>query len=230
MSSKNDHRPFQCVLFDLDGTLYDSPSYSQRLDVEIAKIVSEMLKLPEDQARSLLEERRRTLNTLTGALRSLGLDREIFFMALAKRVDPRAYLGEDLVALKAIERLRAEGFLIGLVSNSGRALVEEVLDAIGLRPEMFHVVVTSTEAEPKPSPQPFLLALSHLGIDRGRAVYVGDRDEAELRPAKELGIKTILLDRTGIKKSRWADHVVGSVADIPSIVEQTVRQTARPAA
>lgn len=31
----------RCVLFDLDGTLYDSPEYSQKVEEETARFVSE---------------------------------------------------------------------------------------------------------------------------------------------------------------------------------------------
>jgi len=220
MSPSLGSKQVRCVLFDLDGTLYDSPNYSERLEVEIAKIVSEMLELPQDQAVSVLRERRRMLHTLTGALHSLGINREVFFQTIANRVNPRAYLSEDPIAREVMEQLRAEGFMIGLVSNSGRVLVEKVLDAIGLTPQLFDVVVTSDEAEPKPSPEPFLMAMKQTGCDNLHTLYVGDRDEAELRPARELGIRTALIDRTGEGKSRWADVLVQSLSEIPLVARR----------
>src|SRR3972149_1301105 len=110
MSSFLEAKSVCCILFDLDGTLYDSPSYSGRLEVEIVKVVSEMLTLPQDQAMSILRERRRILHTLTGALQSLGINREVFFQTIANRLEPHAYLSEDPIVRDVIEQLRAEGF------------------------------------------------------------------------------------------------------------------------
>jgi hypothetical protein len=37
-----------CILFDLDGTLYDSPEYSERLEVEAKTARQEFLKLLDE--------------------------------------------------------------------------------------------------------------------------------------------------------------------------------------
>ena len=222
MSFSQDSRPSKCVLFDLDGTLYDSPEYNERLETEIAKYVSEALGLTEDRAKVVLQERRRELGTLTRTIQSLGIDRELFFQTIATRVDPRLYISKDPKLRGLIRTLRDEGFKLGLVSNSGRALVMRILDAIGLELQMFDSVVTSSEADPKPSPQPFLLAMKQIGCDILRTMYIGDRDEAELRPAKELGIRTVLIDRTGVGESRWADFTIRGLSEVPEVAKRLI--------
>jgi HAD superfamily hydrolase (TIGR01549 family) len=200
----------------LDGTLYDSPDYSRRLEEEISKFVSEEISTSYEAARVLLKERRERLGTLTRALESLGIDQAKFFESMAARIEPSQYLSGDSELFATITRLRHE-FRIGLVSNSGRPLVDKVLRALQLDESTFDTIVTSSDVRPKPSPQPFLLALNLLNCNRQSAIYVGDRDEAELRPAKELGIRTILLDRTGKSSRRWADAVVSKLSEIPQV-------------
>ena len=207
-----------CVLFDLDGTLYDSQDYSRRLDEEVARYVSEQMSTDFEDARALLEERRKKLGTLTRSLESLGIDRGRFFEVMSTRVEPANYLGPDPAIQSTISRLKEYGFKVALVSNSGRPLVEKVLNALHVDIAVFDGTVTSSEAPPKPNPDSFLFALKLLNCRVGSAVYVGDRDEAELRPAKELGIRTVLLDRTGKSSSRWADVVVGSLTEVPDII------------
>lgn len=205
----------RCILFDLDGTLYDSPQYSQRLEAEIVRFVSENLSVDLGSARVLLNERRRELVTLTRALESLGIDRNVFFESMATRIDPADYLSEDVTVHAVIATLKEQGFKVGLVSNSGRPLVEKILKALRLDSSAFDAIVTSSDVQPKPSPEPFLLAMRLMRCGQRTAVYVGDRDEAELHPAKEIGIRTILLDRTGYAAARWADAVVRNLSDIP---------------
>jgi FMN phosphatase YigB (HAD superfamily) len=62
--------------------------------------------------------------------------------------------------------------------------------------------------------------LKLLNCGRESAIYVGDRDEAELRPARELGIRTILLDRVGKSPSRWAVAVVRKLSEIPDVAKE----------
>jgi len=207
----------RCILFDLDGTLYDSPEYSKRLDEEIARVVSEELSLDESEVKLLLERKKKEIGTLTRTIESLGMDRNLFYEKLSRRIEPRRYISRNPKIRLTIEKLKRMGFSVGLVSNSGRELVCKILDAIDVDPALFDTIVTSTEAQPKPSPEPFLLAIEALGCDTDGAVYVGDREEAELRPARELGLKTILVS-VEKQQSRWADVVVWSICQLPEVL------------
>ena len=209
----------RCVLFDLDGTLYDSPEYSNRLETEIVRFVSEKLALDEGETKELLNQRRKQLGTLTRAIQSLGIDRNAFFDAMAARIEPSDNIPVDPIVRSVIETLRQRGFKVGLVSNSGRPLVRKILAAIGLEEGLFEVIVTSTEAEPKPSPQPFQLATEKVACSVEETVYVGDREEAEIRPAKHFGLKTILLNRAGAAQGTTADLVVRSLSEVHSVLE-----------
>ena len=214
----------RCVLFDLDGTLYDSPEYSDRLETEIVRFVSERLELGESETKELLNQRRKQLGTLTRTIQSLGIDRNAFFDAMAARIEPSHHIPVDPMVHSVLETLRQRGFKVGLVSNSGRPLVRKILAAIGLEEDLFDVIVTSTEAEPKPSPQPFQLATEKLACAVEEIVYVGDREEAEIRPARHFGLKTILVNRSGAVQNVSADIVIRSVSEVLNVVEIEVKR------
>jgi len=209
----------RCVLFDLDGTLYDSPEYSDRLETEIVRFVSEKLALSESETKKLLDQRRKQLGTLTRTIQSLGIDRNAFFDAMAARIEPSLHIRGDPMVRSVLETLRQRGFKLGLVSNSGRPLVRKILAAIGLQEDLFNVIVTSTEAEPKPSSQPFQLATKKLACAVEETVYVGDREEAEIRPAKHFGLKTILLNRGAATRSVYAEIVIRSLSEVLNMLE-----------
>jgi len=210
----------RCILFDLDGTLYNSPGYFEKVEENIAKFVSEEISASYEDARLLLQDRRKKLGTLTRSLESLGVDRVKFFESMAARIEPSEYIAEDPMVRSTIAKLRRYGFRIGLVSNSGRPLVDKVLKALKLDQSTFDAIVTSSDARPKPSPEPFLMALGLLSCGRHSAIYVGDRDEAELHPAKKLGIRTILLDPSGKSSANWADEVVSNLSEIPDVAKE----------
>jgi HAD superfamily hydrolase (TIGR01509 family) len=142
------------------------------------------------------------------------MDRNLFYRKLSHRIEPRLYISPNPKIGVTLEKLKRTGFSIALVSNSGRELVHKILDAIDVDAALFDTIVTSTEAQPKPSAEPFLMAIERLGCDTDDAVYVGDREEAKLRPARELGLKTILVN-VEKQRSRWADVIVRGISQLP---------------
>jgi beta-phosphoglucomutase-like phosphatase (HAD superfamily) len=101
-----------CVLFDLDGTLYDSPEYSDRLETEVVRFVSERLALGESETKELFGQRRKRLGTLTRTIQSFGMDRNAFFDAMAARIEPSHHYfcgsdGSRRLRLAQTERIQA---------------------------------------------------------------------------------------------------------------------------
>ena len=93
---------------------------------------------------------------------------------------------------EALDRLRAGGLRLGVVSNSdGR--VEEALIAAGLR-DCFEVVLDSAlVGVEKPDPAIFRAALDALGVAPGEALYVGDLYDVDVVGARAAGMEAVLL-------------------------------------
>lgn len=93
---------------------------------------------------------------------------------------------------EALDRLRAGGLRLGVVSNSdGR--VEEALVAAGLR-DCFDVVFDSAlVGVEKPDPAIFRAALDALGVAPGEALYVGDLYDVDVAGARAAGMEAVLL-------------------------------------
>jgi putative hydrolase of the HAD superfamily len=116
--------------------------------------------------------------------------------------------------VEALDRLRAAGLVLGVVSNSdGR--VEGALDAAGLR-DRFAVVVDSTIAGvEKPDPRIFRAALEPLGLAPDEVLYVGDIYEVDVVGARAAGLDAVLLDPHGTHAGRDVPVLpsVAAVAD-----------------
>jgi putative hydrolase of the HAD superfamily len=93
---------------------------------------------------------------------------------------------------EALDRLRAGGLRLGVVSNSdGR--VEEALVAAGLR-DCFDVVLDSAlVGVEKPDPAIFRAALAALGVAPAEALYVGDLYDVDVAGARAAGMEAALL-------------------------------------
>ena len=83
---------------------------------------------------------------------------------------------------EALERLRALGLELAVVGNWDLTLRDQ-LERVGLAP-LLGVVI---HAAKKPAPDGLLAALSDLGVDRARALHIGD-NEVDDQAARAAGV------------------------------------------
>ena len=83
-------------------------------------------------------------------------------------------------------------------------------------------MLTSFEAEPKPSLDGYIELIKRLGVDPSEALYIGDRPLVELRPAKELGLRTMQI---GGQKSAWADYYAEDIEDAMRSIIQMINNS-----
>lgn len=92
-----------------------------------------------------------------------------------------------------LDALRDRGLKTGLVSNAWdpRWLLERDLEEMGLLSRLDAIVFSSDVGVRKPRPEIFYRALDELGVDPARSIFVGDRLEADIRGAADLGMTTV---------------------------------------
>ena len=105
--------------------------------------------------------------------------------------EPARRLGDATHAL--LDSLRERGLKTGLVSNAFDPgwLLHNDLERMGLAERLDVAVFSSEVGKRKPHPKIFEVALGRLGVDAGRALFVGDRREADIRGAKQVGMRTV---------------------------------------
>ena len=109
----------------------------------------------------------------------------VFLGAVEAELDPAGFAPAFVDALvfrpvagavEAVERFRAQGLAIAVVSNWDVGLREK----LGPLAARFQVVLTSAEVgTPKPDPAVFLAALERLGVEPSRALHIGDEQTDE---------------------------------------------------
>ncbi|MBA2536740.1 MAG: HAD family hydrolase [Actinobacteria bacterium] len=104
---------------------------------------------------------------------------------------PARQLGASTHAL--LDALRARDLKLGLVSNvfDPGWLLRRDLEEMGLADRLDVAVFSSEVGKRKPHPAIFQAALDDLGVDPARALFVGDRRDADVGGAKALGLTTV---------------------------------------
>ena len=166
--------PFQTIIFDFDYTLADS----SRAVVECANAALTGMGLPPSSDRAI----RRTIGlslpeTLVRLAGEQHRNRTDEFRRLWRAksvhvmVDWTTLLpGVDV----AIEALKNRGLSLGIVSTKFHSPIQAVLRRENLLGKFDAIIGGDDVKQFKPDPRGLLLAISQLGAEAGRTLYVGD--------------------------------------------------------
>ena len=120
----------------------------------------------------------------------------------------------------ALRRLHARGLLLGLISNTHRCL-DAFQSHFALHPFIAGAVSSSTQGFMKPHPSIFETALSALGVAADEAMMVGDSLSHDVAGARQLGMRAVLLDRSGRLCTSQPDvPVIASLAELPAVIAE----------
>jgi FMN phosphatase YigB (HAD superfamily) len=199
----------KAVLSDLDGTLYTSDKFEFEVRKKTSEIVAEKLGITQSEAKKIIREAKKACITLTRSLDHIGVSRHIFYEELSRTLNYSKFLKPDPRIKDLIDKTHELGCKFAVITNSGRPHALKTMNFLNIPISSLDALVTSSEVEPKVSPEPYLRALDLLRVKVNEAIYIGDRTISEVKPAKELGIYTVLVSKKK-GKSPWADWVIRS--------------------
>ena len=180
-------RPISTVLFDLDGTLLDSirliiDSYHHSLathglparsdDQWLAGIGTPLRVQFGDWAHDPV-----LFEALIGTYRDFNISNHDARVA--------GYPG----VFETVTEIKRRGFRTGLVTSKQKAGAERGLRFLKLDGLMDVVIAADDVINPKPHPEPLLLASKRLGTDPTASVYVGDSVH-DMRSGRAAGMTT----------------------------------------
>ena len=162
----------RCVLFDMDGTLYDSEIGIQA--------IRDQLGLPQE-GRPILDQLREQLPDV----RDRGIE-------LLHAAEAKGAANGSLVSgtREMLAWLREMNIRCGLVTNNSQRSMDVILDAHPLL--RLELIVTRDDAPMKPEPDLFLLAMNELGCEASETAAVGDT-HLDALAAHRAGIREIHL-------------------------------------
>lgn len=222
------NRLVDVVVFDLDDTLYLERDYVRSgfraVDAWLASrgilgFFGEAWANFENGLRGKAFDR---------ALEALGVTVDSAYIAQLVNVyrshDPTLTLLDD--ATWALDRLRAAGHRLALLTDGYLEMQQRKVQALSLAPRMDAVVYSDAlgRAHWKPSPAAYEAVLNALGCAGERCVYVGDNPRKDIVSPRALGWTTVRVIRDGGEHSATADdplsppqHTVRSLRELAGI-------------
>ncbi len=106
-----------------------------------------------------------------------------------------------------LKRLKAMGYIVGVITNGPSILQNHKMDTSGLRPYCDIVVVSGDVGVHKPDPALFVYTADKLGLKCDECVYVGDHPVNDIQGALEAGMKAIRMNYGWFKNKDLRDDV-----------------------
>jgi HAD superfamily hydrolase (TIGR01549 family) len=155
-------------------------------------------------------------------LRALGLYLTIHRQAV------REQLRSDTKLVKLLQKLKADGILLGILSNGTIAEQMETLFRLGVislfEPNL--IFLSEDHGISKSNRELFIRAISQAEVQPSRIMMVGDRLDTDMRFAAELGMITVLVDLPGRPSSGYEvldempHFIIGGVLELPIVLNR----------
>jgi putative hydrolase of the HAD superfamily len=220
------HRRITAVIFDMDNTLFD---FVEAKLIACAAVI-DYLKVPIEPL-VLLKYFLRPVHGFESHenIRDFLDDNDRYSEAVFIRCCA-IYDEEKVAAIKpyphvaeTLSALRKRRLKLGVVTDARNGNALKRLRKAGLE-DLFDAIVTmDMSGKAKPSPEPFLLCMSKLGVVASETMLIGDSIRRDIVPAKALGMFTVHAvygDRNFHENERdGADCMIHGIQEVIEIVQ-----------
>jgi HAD superfamily hydrolase (TIGR01509 family) len=212
MRAMPSQRP-DAVVFDNDGLLLDTESVWTRAEEDIFERHG-FAFTPTHKVELIGKSGAMASKLLEGWLELPGQGAELMAELDELVVAELEHGVEAMVGARdLLERLKAQGTPIGLVSNSPMVFVARSLAIVGFD-SIFDVVISAHEvAEPKPAPDPYLEACKRLGVEPGPNVIALEDSPTGVAAARAAGLTVIGVPSVEGVELLEAHHIAASLLD-----------------
>lgn len=200
----------KCVLFDLDGVVYDS---RDAYVMAVRYALDGILESPPPRELALKYYWAGDPDAIKFVARDMGANIGDVSPLLEKY---RASFKNEFLpkygklcegVIEVIGKLRKSGFAIGVVTNNSSTITKRAFEIFGLDGLFDAVVTLSDVKQGKPSPEPVLKALSLLGCGTPeKCFFVGD-SRTDFLAGTEAGVNSIIYQPNG----RFPEGIDGAI-------------------
>lgn len=208
----------QAILFDLDDTLYPrNAGVMGQIRELIVRYMRTRLGLTPQEAEAL---RRHYLHNYGTTMRGLQANHQIEpdeFLQYVHDFPLHDYVQPNPALDRALALLPQRKVVF---TNASREHAERVLATLGVGHHFERIVdVRDVDFESKPQIAAYRRICELLGLHPEECVMVED-NVRNLRPAKELGMTTVLVGEDGEADGAAVDHAIARIEQIASVLNR----------
>ncbi len=232
-------RGVRAVTYDCWGTLLKDSDWPAAFALR-AEALRKIAGLDEERARALLEDAWakhddawKQVETFgpgrmaSHCLAELGVDDDEAVAELTRAFEEASMqTGVEAVpeARETLERLKAAGFPLGLVCDTGftpARVVRQALEDNGLIGYIDTLCFSDEVGVPKPDNEIFAKALAELGVRPPEAAHVGDLKRTDVAGARDIGMKSVRYKgvHDDVTEAREADVVIARHSQLLEMLE-----------
>ena len=219
-----DWNEIKCVVFDVDGTLYDQTKLRRlmlfdligdaisKMDLQIIFILKHYRKLRESMADQEVDGFELTLIELTAKVVGCSEDQVRAAVELWILKRPIRYISKCMHSglPELFNNLRKSGKLIGVLSDYP---ADEKLLAMGLAADFIVCASDPKIAILKPHPRGLIELLQIAKINPNQTVLIGDRPERDGLVAERVGVRSLIFSRKKICEWQTISSYYDSIFD-----------------
>ncbi len=136
---------------------------------------------------------------------------------------------------EVIKTLKKWGLKLGIVSNSPIAFHRRILKKRGLLAYFDAIIISCEVMYRKPHPEIFRIALNRLKVKPQEAIFIGDDLEIDIKGAKRVGIRGILIrngDPYWLSRKKYLkissdenidpDYIINSLREMLDIIKREI--------
>ena len=125
------------------------------------------------------------------------------------------FLSADLELRETLEQVKTRKLIF---TNSDLKHANRILDALGVRDQFERIFdIEAMHFIPKPNPDPYRLVLDYLKLSPQDVLLIDDM-ERNLKPAQEMGMRTVLIGNGKPVDDRH--HAIENIKELTQVLEQ----------
>ena len=121
-------------------------------------------------------------------------------------------------SVPVLEELRESGYQVGVITNLRRDL-DELCQRVGLSPYLDFTVGSEEVGIEKPHPPIFMAALEKVGASPEEVLHVGDQVRSDVKGAEGVGMKAVLIDRSGYTPESEGCLTISSLSELTKVLK-----------
>lgn len=203
--------------FDLDNTLFKpNAEIDEKIRSYACQRAGEILQEPYEKIRNRFDDYYKIMQSGRRSLQALGIknSKELMQEALEK-TDIISLLSRDERLHGVINRLSA-AYKLFLITGGNEEISLRKLEALGIEDRLFDPKLYSSSLYKRIDGSAFVHVSQLHQTSFSKMMFVGDREEVDILPAKKLGLTTAIVNAT----SAEADYQLQTIYQIEEIVSR----------